>query len=624
METSKTTPTSTLAAEDASASTKREFTAYEPVPEPALWRVVAGQVTTKEGWFGTMDWAGLCLPSIFIKDKSKKDAPFWGLNSRLPLTLAIVLGFQHRYTTLMKDLISGIVSPILLMSGTGSGSLNLEADDKQYLLSAALITSAIMSAIQITRFRLFRSRYYLGTGLLSVIGPNFASIAATQAVISNMYNTGYCPTEMLPDGSVNYLPCRQAWGAILGTSMVCSLFEIGISFLPPKTIRRLFPPIVSGTTILLIGCSVISTALQDWAGGAGPCSARPASGFFSKCPNIDAPHALPWGSPEYLGLGLSVFATIILIEFFGSAFMKNCQIVIGLIVGTIIAAATGYVDSSSITMAPPITFVWVKTFPISVYGPSIIPFLIVYLDNLLESIGDITATCDVSGVEVEGPAFEGRLQGGLLADGFCSLLAACMTITPQVCFAQNNTIIAASRCANRVAGYFCCLFVLLYGIFGKVSAVFLTIPASVLGGMNAFLFASVTVSGIRILAYLKWTRRDRFIVSCSLALGLGVLLTPRWFNYVLTYSGTNGAWAGFLSAIKTLVSTCYCIGSIMAIFLNLVVPQEWGTTSLAEEEQEIRDELDRVRNGFVKSDMDNDHSISETLPSSIPPSPTRP
>lgn len=109
----------------------------------------------------------------------------------------------------------------------------------------------------------------MGTGLLSVVGPNFASIPATSAVIKNMYGSGYCPTGVAEDGTTTYLPCPKAWGAILGTAMVCSLFEMGMSFLPPKTIRRLFPPIVSGTTILLIGCSVISTALQDWAGGSG-------------------------------------------------------------------------------------------------------------------------------------------------------------------------------------------------------------------------------------------------------------------------------------------------------------------------------------------------------------------
>lgn len=98
----------------------------------------------------------------------------------------------------------------------------------------------------------------------------------------------------------------------------------------------------------------------------------------------------------------------------------------------IIAGATGYVDGSSISSAPVGTFIWTRTFPITIYGPAVIPFLIVYLDNMLESIGDITASCDVSGVEVDGPVFSSRIQGGLLADGVNSLIAACMTLSPMV------------------------------------------------------------------------------------------------------------------------------------------------------------------------------------------------
>ena len=119
--------------------------------------------------------------------------------------------------------------------------------------------------------------------------------------------------------------------------------------------------------------------------------------------------------------------------------------------------------------------------------------------------------------------------------------------------------------------------------------------------MNAFLFASVTVSGIRILAYLQWTRRDRFIATTSLALGLGVTLCPGWFSQVFTYHGDNENLLGFLSAVETIVNTGYCIGSLMAIFLNLVVPHEWGPETMQETEDQKRKQLDEIREGFVRS-----------------------
>lgn len=98
---------------------------------------------------------------------------------------------------------------------------------------------------------------------------------------------------------------------------------------------------------MLIGVHLIETGFQNWAGGTGPCKDRP-DGFFSMCPNINAPHPLPWGSAEFLGLGFSVFVTIILCERFGSPIMKSTSVVMGLMVGCIIAGATNYFDKSGI------------------------------------------------------------------------------------------------------------------------------------------------------------------------------------------------------------------------------------------------------------------------------------
>jgi xanthine/uracil permease len=109
-----------------------------------------------------------------------------------------------------------------------------------------------------------------------------------------------------------------------------------------------------------------------------------------------------WGSAEYIGLGFLSFITIVIVEMFGSPFMRNASIIIGLIVGMIVAGATGYVDSSSIDRAPAITFLWVKRFKLGVYGPAVLPSLAVYVVLAMEAIGDITASADLSRVAVEG------------------------------------------------------------------------------------------------------------------------------------------------------------------------------------------------------------------------------
>jgi uric acid-xanthine permease len=136
--------------------------------------------------------------------------------------------------------------------------------------------------------------------------------------------------------------------------------------------------------------------------------------------------------------------------------MKSTSVILGLLTGCIVAAACGYFDSSGIDSAPVGSFIWVKTFKLSLYGPLVLPVMVVFIICACEAIGDITATCDVSRLEVEGPQFESRIQGGILADGLNGCLAALMTITPMSTFAQNNGVIALTRCANRKAGYFCC------------------------------------------------------------------------------------------------------------------------------------------------------------------------
>jgi uric acid-xanthine permease len=360
----------------------------------------------------------------------------------------------------------------------------------------------------------------LGTGLVSVVGTSFAIIPVATGAFAQMYSNGFCPVDA--DG--NRLACPDAYGALIGTCALCALTEIALSFLPPKTLRKIFPPIVTGPTVILIGVHLIETGFQNWAGGSGLCSTRPETGPFTVCPQVGAPHALPWGSAEYIGLGFLVFVTILICERFGSPIMKSTSVIIGLLVGCIVAAACGYFDGSGVSAAPVGSFIWVKTFQLSLYGPLVLPIMVVFIICACEAIGDVTATCDVSRLEVEGRNFESRIQGGVLADGLNGCLAALMTITPMSTFAQNNGVIALTRCANRKVGYACCFFLIIAGIFAKFSAALVAIPSSVLGGMTTFLFCAVAVSGMAIVNRVPFNRRTRFILTASLALGYGATL----------------------------------------------------------------------------------------------------
>jgi xanthine/uracil permease len=136
-----------------------------------------------------------------------------------------------------------------------------------------------------------------------------------------------------------------------------------------------------GTVILLIGASLVgASGIPNWGGGSSGCQDFPTSGIFMLCPTTLAPRPLPyvvsqahpkiaanillfsWGSPEFIGLGFLSFASIILTEMFGSPFMKNISIIVGLAVGCIVAGGAGYIDSTTIQSAPAITFLWFVAF----------------------------------------------------------------------------------------------------------------------------------------------------------------------------------------------------------------------------------------------------------------------
>ncbi|KAI0473408.1 Xanthine/uracil permease [Xylariaceae sp. FL0804] len=517
---------------------------------------------TRQGLLGDYDYAFLFRPNLPFMRRVRRASPFFGLNERMPVVLALLLGLQHALAML-----AGIITPPLLMAG--SSGLNLDTATQQYLVSTALIVSGILSAIQITRFHLFKTPYYLGTGVISVVGTSFSVITVALGAFSQMYDDGFCPTAA--DGTK--LPCPDAFGALLGTSAVCALLEIFLAFLPPRIILKIFPPIVTGPT--LIGLSLIESGFKDWMGGSGSCSDTDPSAYYAVCPNVGAPHALPWGSPEFLGLGFSVFVTIIICERFGSPIMKSISVIIGLLVGCIIAAATGYFDKSSIDAAPVASFVWVHTFKLTVYGPLVLPLLAVFIILACEAIGDITATCDVSRLEVDGKTYETRIQGGVLADGLNGVLAALMTMSPVSVFAQNNGVIALTRCANRTAGYCCCLLLIIMGVFAKFAAALVAIPSAVLGGMTTFLFCSVAVSGIAIITRgVPFTRRNRFILTAGLAIGYGATLVPTYFDTIFSYNGGNKSLLGFLNAIELVMETGFAVTAFVTMILNLTLPEE--------------------------------------------------
>ena len=568
--------------------------------------------TTRDGIVGDYPYAHLFKPKMPFRDTIYKyilhkpipldtfgeEQPFFPLKADIPVLLGLVFGFQQALAML-----AGLFSAPQLIASAA----NLETKHVEYLVSASLICSAIFSFIQVSRFHLF-GKYYLGSGLLSVVGTSFATVTVAQKLLPMMYTNGECPS----DAKGNPLPCPNGYGKLLGTSSICGLLEILISFIPPRLITKYVPPVVTGSVVLLIGLSLIESGFQDFMGGAG-C----IPDFGGVCDSRYGRTA-PWGSAQFFGLGALVYISVIICEKWGPPIFRSMSVIVGLLIGSIVAAATGHFQpwgSQTIADAPAVTFIWVHTFQLKIYGPAVLSMLITFVILFTEALGDIGATCDVSRLAVSGPAFTSRVQGGVLSDAFAGIVGPLMTMTPMSTFAQNNGIIATSKAASNSIGYYCVFFLLVMGIFAKFASAIVAIPASVIGGMTTFLFTSVCVSGLKIISTIPFTRRDRFILNASLMFGFGSIVLPDYFSYVFTYSGSNRALAGFLDSIVLIMETSFAVTALIGMLLNWLIPQELDEElvddiSIQQSNIEVLEAIDGIDKQQVYTVMSNKNSFA--------------
>lgn len=537
----------------------------------------------KEAIIGDYDYASLCMPNLpyfskFMPD-TKPKFQFYEKDEKIPLLVSILMGLQHALA-----MVGGLITPPYVVFRFTVGA---PPDYQQYAISAALIVSGICTILNILMLpipfteKIFGRQFYFGSGVLSVMATSFTFLPIFEISIRQMVDDGTDPYD--------------AYGKMLGTAMVCSLLEVVLSSLPSKIIKKMFPPLISGIAVLLIGAALTGTGMKYFGGGV-VC----AETTFSCSGNGDV--FLPYGSSQYVGLAFSVSCMLVIVEIFGSTFMKNCNVIIALLFGYFVAGLADwegdpYVDNDAIEDADAITFLWVKTFTLGFYGPAVIPLIIAYFVTTVETVGDLGATYEASGLDTSSEDFNASLQGGLLSDSICSILAGLGTSMPNTTFSQNNGVISMTKCASKRAGYACGGWLIFMGILGKVAGLITSIPDCVLGGMTLFLFANVFTSGIGLLSSEDLTsRRNRFIVALSMAFGLGVTIWPYAFQDRRMMSYTAAFWTcadcddfekGIRNGVSIFLSTGYCIGTTTAMLLNLVIPEDVPVISKSLEEVSV-------------------------------------
>lgn len=265
-----------------------------------------------------------------------------------------------------------------------------------------------------------------------------------------------------------------------------------------------------------------------------------------------------FGAFHHIGLAALVLVLIIFFNRSSNRYLRMSSIVIGLVVGYVLAWALGMVDFSAVQsyggVNIPIPFRYGISFDIS----AIIGLALVYLITAIEAYGDITANSLISGEPVEGETFVKRASGGILADGFNSMLAGFFNSFPNSIFAQNNGMIQLTGVASRYVGYFIAGFLILLGLFPAVGLVFSLMPEPVLGGATLLMFGTVAAAGIRIISSQKIDRKATLVMALSFSFGLSVELVP---DILCQLPDT----------LRNIFSSGITTGGLTAILANLLI-----------------------------------------------------
>ena len=330
--------------------------------------------------------------------------------------------------------------------------------------------------------------------------------------------------------------------ALFGTLMLASCTEMVLSRILHGAPYHY--PLVSGVVVMIIGLSLIQVGLTSIGGGYAAM----------------ADHT--FGAPKNLLLAGIVLALIIILNRQRNPYLRIASLVIAMAAGYLAAwfldmlpANTAPTNSSLITVPTPLYY------GLGIDWSLLLPLMLVFMITSTETIGDITATSDVSEQPVSGPLYMKRLKGGVLANGLNSFVSAVFNTFPNSCFGQNNGVIQLTGVASRYVGFVVALMLIVLGLFPAVSGFVQHIPEPVLGGATLVMFGTIAASGVRIVSREPLNRRAILIIALSLAVGLGVSQQPLILQFAPDW-------------LKNLLSSGIAAGGITAIVLNLIFPPE--------------------------------------------------
>ncbi len=426
------------------------------------------------------------------------------LDGRVPLAKAIPFGLQHILAMFVSNL-----APITIIAGAAQPAL--DQAQVAILLQNAMFVAGIATMIQLY------SIWKIGSRLPIVMGVSFTFVAVLSA-IAGTYGYEY----------------------VIGAVLIGGIFE-GTMGLLSKYWRKIITPVVAASVVTAIGLSLFTVGARSFGGG----------------------YADDFGSAQNLLLGFITLMVCLLWNIFAKGYLKQLSVLVGMIVGYIIAIFMGKVDLSVLISGGIVSFPHFLPFMPKFHLGAIISACIIFLVSAAETIGDTSAMVS-GGLDREITGEE--IRGSLACDGYASSISGLFGCPPVTSFSQNVGLIAMTKVVNRFTIMTGAAAMILAGLLPPVGNFFSSLPQAVLGGCTIMMFGSIMASGVQMISKCGFSQKNITIVSLSLAIGVG-----------FTAASESGIWGIFPATIQTVFGgNVVAVVFVVAILLSLLLPEDMG------------------------------------------------
>lgn len=446
-----------------------------------------------------------------MSEAGKPKGSIFELTGVPSLKQALPLAVQH-----VVAMIVGCVTPAIIVSGAANGGAGLDTADQVILIQSALVVAALSTLIQL--FPIGRNwKLGIGAGLPVIMGVSFAYVPSMQAIAAD-----------------------YGVATILGAQLVGGLVAVVMGLLVRK-IRVFFPPLITGTVVFTIGLSLYPTAINYMAGGTGSAD---------------------YGSWQNWLVAIFTLVVVTVLNHYGKGIWKLSSILIGVVAGYALAGCFGMIRFDSVSEATVFQLPGLMHFGISFEPSACVAIGLLFAINSIQAIGDYSATT-IGGLDREPTDRE--LQNGIVGYGLSNVLGSFLGGLPTATYSQNVGIVTTTKVVNRCVLGLAAVILGAAGLVPKFSALLTTIPYCVLGGATVSVFASIAMTGMKLVTSEQMDYRNTSIVGLAAALGMGI-------------SQASAALATFPAWVTTVFGKSpVVLATLVAVLLNVVLPKSKET-----------------------------------------------